>query len=129
MSTTLNAFRDYRCGKNADGTEFIEYLENDDFDLSATTWSRYICPILTMASELSGSNIEINVYDKYDSVELAKSRDLQLIDPEVFTIALEDVKAELIKKEDDDSKQMVHYVDRVLLPRTKRGLYLTQNRE
>ena len=128
MSTTLHAFKDYRC-ITVDGDDELEYIEDNGIDLCGSTWLEYIYPILDMATELSGSEIYIRCYDPYDSADIAKRRQIDVIDPMLFTSALELVRDSLLDRQDKVAKEMIYYLDEVLLPRTRAGLYLTEDRE
>lgn len=134
MGTTLNAFKDYEVVKSKPaeiGYEFehIHYIENDDIDLCASTWGNYIYPILEMASKLSNQKLTIPMYDTYhdEHIELAKARKLELIDPKLFETAFEKVKQKLLTTDDKKSADMIVYLDDVLLPRARAGLYFTQD--
>lgn len=118
MSTTLHAFRRYECEN-----EEIRYIDDEPIDLCASTWSRCIYPILEKASEIAGCRISIPVYDIYDNADEAARGELELIDPEVFAIALTDAKVVI------DNPEWIQYIDDVLLPRVQKGLYLIADRD
>ena len=122
MSITLNAFRDY---KYDEAKERLIYIGNEPIDLCASTWSDKVYPIMKKASELVGGGIEINSYDAFDSWDLAKDRKLELVNPEDMVIALETVREHYVSDGSAEVEELINFIDSVLLPRAKKGLYFT----
>lgn len=124
MSKTLHAFKDYKVIGEGDNAQ-ITYIGDNMTDLTASTWC-HITSILELATKLSGCEIDIWSYDEFEDIDLARERKLKLIEPEVFSSALEKVKTEISGKEDKISKNMLCFIENVLLPRAKAGLYFVK---
>ena len=124
MSITLNAFRDYKYDEES---ESIKYIGNESIDLCASTWVHKLYPILEKASELAGCDISINTYDVFDHAHLAKDRKLKLVRPEDMVIALEMAKDYYSKLDNTDEDNYIGFIEGILLPRAKKGLYFTSD--
>jgi len=122
MSITLNAFRDYKYDEEK---ERLIYIGNEPIDLCASTWCNKIYPIMHKAEELLGGSFEINSYDSFNSADLVKARKLEVVEPGDMVIALETVRKYYLGLGDAESEDMVYFIDGVLLPRARKGLYFT----
>lgn len=127
MSIALNVFKDYTYDAEKDK---IVYIDNESIDLCASTWKYKVYPILKKASELTGVDVHIPCYDVYDDAELAKTKSLELVAPEVMVIALEAAR-EYYKEVFDEAarRDMVSFIDNMLLHRAKKGMYFVEARE
>ena len=123
MSIALNAFRDYKYDEEK---ERLIYIGNEPIDLCASTWRDRVYPIIDKANELVGGGIAINSYDSFDSCGTARERKLEIVEPEKMVIALEAAREYYVGLEDTKTRDnMVAFIDGVLLPRARKGLYFT----